>query len=312
MRYAGCSAFPPMAEQKPCVKCERSIDSLARTCVYCNWDQELAPPTAAEAAAAPVYVPPKEHRARNRILAILAFVALIIGAFFVGSMLHGFGPKDGKADAAHPNATGTVATARPSPAHRSDVMLVPVAGGGGEQPADYHVAMTSVPVAATATGATSTAEPADATALPSQQYAAAAARAQTQAAQVVDPRLVRGDALQQRPNPRAGNDGIRPHASAQRDPSMAVAPTTTKPHSEPVPIYQPVPKIRVDRDSTARLYLTVGDDGRVRDIEVVQSVPGEMAKLIGAVQNWRFRPAMQDGEPVTASFTVNITFHANE
>ena len=73
-----------------------------------------------------------------------------------------------------------------------------------------------------------------------------------------------------------------------------------------------MPHIRVDRDATARLYLTVGDDGNVRDIEVVQSVPGEMPKLIAAVQNWRFRPAMQDGQPVTASFTVNITFHANE
>lgn len=314
MRYAGCSGFPLMAEQKPCVKCGRNIDSLARTCVYCNWDQEQPPPTAAETAAAPVYIPPKEHRARNRILAILAFVVLVVGAFFIGSMLHGFEPKDVKTEAVH-GGTSTAATAStaPSSSHRSDVTLVPVAGGGGAQPADYHVAMTSVPVAPTATNPTSSAEPADATALPSQQYAAAAARAQvqSQSTRLVDPRTVRGNVLQPS-NPRAGNDSVRPRTAAPRNPSMAVAQASTRPHSEPVAIYQPLPRIRVDRDSTARLYLTVGDDGKVRDIEVVQSVPGEMAKLIGAVQNWRFRPAIQDGQPVTASFTVNITFHANE
>lgn len=171
--------------------------------------------------------------------------------------------------------------------------------------------MTSVPVVATATSPTTTAEPSDATALPSQQYAAAAARAQAQSARPVDPRTIRGDVLQPSTAP-AKKPRSETKPPAQREPSMAVAQAATRPHSEPVPIYQPVPRIRVDRDSIARLYLTVGDDGRVRDIEVVQSVPGEMPKLIGAVQNWRFRPAMQDGQPVTASFTVNITFHANE
>ena len=120
----------------------------------------------------------------------------------------------------------------------------------------------------------------------------ARAQAATQSSRPVDPRSVRGD-LAQRSVPRAGSDAVRPKA-VQRDPSMAVAQAATRPHSEPVAIYQPVPHIRVDRDSTARLYLTVGDDGNVRDIEVVQSVPGEMPKLIAAVQNWRFRPAMQD------------------
>ena len=219
MRYAGCSGFPLMAEQKPCVRCGRSIDSLARNCVYCNWDQELPPPSAAETAAAPVYIPPKEHRGRNRILAVLAFAGLIIGAFFVGSMLHGFEPKDVKADAAQQTATSATFPSKPVQSHRSDVTLVPVESGG-EQPGNYHGAMTSVPIPATTTNATSSAQTADATALPSQQYAAAAARAQaaTQSSRFLDPRSIRGDATQ-----RVGNDGIRPKATAQRDPSMAVA-----------------------------------------------------------------------------------------
>lgn len=300
-----------MAEQKPCVRCGRSIDSLARTCVYCNWDQELPPPTAEEVAATPAYIPPKEHRGRNRILAIIGFVALILGAFVVGSMLHGFEPKDAKTDTSHQSETARqAASASTAPStHRSDVTLVPVAGG--ESISDDHGAMTSVPVPATASGGTtSTAEPTDATALPSQQYAAAAARAQAQSStHPVDPRSIRGDVLQ---SAAASPEREASRKAPRRDPSMAMAQTATRPHSEPVPVYQPLPRIRVDRDSTARLYLTVGDDGRVKDIEVVQSVPGEMPKLISAVQDWRFRPALQDGQPVTASFTVNITFHANE
>ena len=82
--------------------------------------------------------------------------------------------------------------------------------------------------------------------------------------------------------------------------------------TEPVPEYQPVPDIRVDRDTTARLLVTVGPDGRVKDIEIANSIPGETSKLIQAVQNWRFRPATENGVPVTGRVSVAITIRANE
>ena len=63
---------------------------------------------------------------------------------------------------------------------------------------------------------------------------------------------------------------------------------------------------------TARLSLTVGADGRVKDIAIANSIPGQTPKLIAAVQSWRFRPATQNGVPVEAPFSVDISFHGNE
>ena len=74
---------------------------------------------------------------------------------------------------------------------------------------------------------------------------------------------------------------------------------------------KPLPHISVDHDITARLNLTVSPEGRVTDIDVSETIP-EMAKLIQAVQNWRFRPATENGTPVTARVAVDITFRANE
>jgi len=75
-----------------------------------------------------------------------------------------------------------------------------------------------------------------------------------------------------------------------------------------VAIDQPLPQIRVDRPSSARLLLTIGTDGRVHDISVLQAIPGEIGRVISAVQDWRFRPATQNGQPVTARLSVEIIF----
>ena len=76
-----------------------------------------------------------------------------------------------------------------------------------------------------------------------------------------------------------------------------------------MPVYEPVPSVRVDREQTARLSLTVGTDGRVHDIDVQDAAPGVMGALIGNVQRWRFRPAMEGDTPVTSRFSVEVTFH---
>ena len=63
---------------------------------------------------------------------------------------------------------------------------------------------------------------------------------------------------------------------------------------------------------TARLRLTIGADGRVKGIAIGDAIPGQTPKLIAAVQNWRFRPATENGVPVEAPFAVDISFHGNE
>src|SRR5436305_3348526 len=135
-RYGGCSKRTKenvMAERKPCTRCERPIDANARSCVYCNWDQgETARPVQTAAApAAPAYRPPPDTRMRKRILGAIAFVALVIIAFVVGSLVHGSDPSQAKASQtpAHPAAPAAQAEG----GSRADVTLVPVDGSGSMQ-----------------------------------------------------------------------------------------------------------------------------------------------------------------------------------
>ena len=77
--------------------------------------------------------------------------------------------------------------------------------------------------------------------------------------------------------------------------------------TKPVPQYQPLP--RVNGTGTARLTLIVGTNGRVSDVNIERTLPGgNTPALIRAVQQWRFRPATENGEPVSAPYTVEIQF----
>lgn len=306
-----------MAERKPCVRCERPIDAYARTCVYCNWDQAAAQRAADEPAkpAAPAYVPPRDTRVRNRILGAVAFVSLVVIAFVVGAFVRSSDPSEAKASQTHTAAqTTSAAPAQGEP--NAPVTLVPVDGNGSMQAIETPV--TSAPTQAPSAGSVDVnGDRTDATALPSDAYTAAAARANAErqvrrgTAGPVDPRTITNNntAPVQAPIARPQRRLPPPAATA---PQSAAAPirVAAPPHTEPIPVYQPVPPMRVDRDSTARMYLTVGPDGRVHDIDVIESIPGEMPRLISSVQNWRFKPAMQGGQPITSTFSVDIKVRA--
>ena len=198
-----------MAERKPCIRCERPIDANARSCVYCNWDQGAPKPvaTAAAAQAAPAYVPPRDTRLRNRILGAIAFVALVIIAFVVGSLVHGSDPNEAKASqtpALHPTST---AQAEAGP--RADVTLVPVTGDGSMQ---TEPPITSAPAQPPSAGNVDVnGDRTDATALPSDAYSAAAQRARAErdvrtSNGMIDPRTIPGGVerpVQRAPMPAA-------------------------------------------------------------------------------------------------------------
>jgi len=288
-----------MAERKPCTRCERPIDANARSCVYCNWDQGVPKPAETAAApAAPAYVPPRDTRLRNRILGAIAFAALVVIAFVVGSLVHGSDPNEARASQTplHP-APAVQAEAGP----KADVTLVPVTGDGSMQ---SEPPITSAPAQPLSAGNVDVnGDRTDATALPSDAYSAAAQRARAERDVrtnngMIDPRTVAGSV-----EPRAPRT---PSTAPQRPQPIRVA---SAPHTEPIPLYQPVPPLRVDRPTSARLFLTVGTDGRVHDIDIAQSIPGEMPRLIASVQNWRFKPATQNGQPVTSTFSVDINVH---
>ena len=270
-----------MANRKSCIKCGRNIDESARVCPYCNWYQSQPVP-----AAKPAPVVVEQHasldpRARTGILSALTFGFLMMVAFTIGAFVRGARP----ANAAEPAAN---APAQPASAH-AIVTLVPVTEGVAAGPTESPI--TTVPPQDT----TKTLGPSDATALPSEQYAAAAARLRQQQDQptgsMIDPRSITGGPAYEPPVSRPAH----PRAVTNVD-------------TQPVPVYQPVPDVRVNRVETAQLSLIVGTDGRVHDIDVQRGAPDVMASLISEVQRWRFRPATQNGQPVSARFTVNVTF----
>ncbi|HEX7680687.1 MAG TPA: energy transducer TonB [Thermoanaerobaculia bacterium] len=284
-----------MTDLKPCVRCERPIDAYARTCVYCSWDQ--ATPRPAETAPPMMerpYVPPADNRARNKLFGAAAFVVLVIVAFAVGAYLNREHGDETSSNPAHTTSSA------PGSTPRSTVTLVPVEGGvSSVQP---EAPVTTAPAQTPSAGNVDiNGERADATALPSEAYTAAAQRAKAERAVrtnsgTIDPRTIVG-AVEQRPRRVAPSEQPQPAGAAP-------APST-----QPIPLYQPVPSMNVDRPTSARLFLTVGTDGRVHDINVAQSIPGEMPRLIASVQNWRFKPATQNGEPVTSTFSVDINVH---
>jgi protein TonB len=274
-----------MSDRRTCLRCARAIDASARVCPFCNWDQnETSDVHPKPSNASDFYVPPPDDRVRRKVIGMAAFVILVIAAFVVGAIIHGFEPNEVKAA-----QTRSESSAPTTPSPRASVKLVPVPDSA--LPTTESPFTTVPPPAPAQPGATTTAQPSDATAMPSDQYTAATARARAarqDTSLIVDPRTI-ASSVPSRP---------RPSESHQ----------SSAPQTRPVAIDQPLPHIRVDQPSTARLLLTVGTDGRVHDISVQQAIPDDMGSVISAVQDWRFRPATQNGQPVTARVSVEITF----
>lgn len=279
----------------------------------------MPPPSAEEAAAAPVYIPPRENPWRGRILGGIAFVALIIIAFVVGTFIHGFEPSEVKAAQQKPDQQTASAPVRPP--LRSNVTLVPVSGDGGLAPIEQPIT--------TAPPQTPGQQSSDATAMPESEYAAAAARAKAQQeaeekakTAMVDPRSLTGNAYDASQRSAAAPPQPKQHQPAENPAAVHSTETSTnapmQPESAPPPARtpailesRPLPHISTDHDITARLNLTVGPDGRVTGIDISDPVP-DMGAVISAVQRWHFRPATENGAPVTSRVSVDITFHANE
>ena len=291
-----------MEDKKRCVRCDRAIDAYARICPYCNWDQSEPVPAVTEqpVATAPVYVPPPERTWRSLIKPGIGAVVLLVAAFVVGFFVHGNEPPN---DAPQPiSKEGTAPTPT---APRPDVTLVPVTD---TSPLDQPI--TSAPLPNPAQGVPQEYQRSDATAVSSAEYAQLAERvkAEKKSQALIDPRTLTGAAYAQAPPPRRPAEESDPAmaSSASDEPGRIVIST------RPVPEYQPYPDISVSEASTARLNLTIGPDGRVQEVNVVNGVPGQTARIIETVQRWRFKPATENGQPVTAQFGVDLSFKPDE
>jgi len=294
-----------MSDQKPCIRCSRAIDGWAKICPFCNQDQSVAVPAAAPPVhdASAYYQPPEDNRLRKRLLMGGGGIVTVILAFVIGFLI--LNHKTSKAK--EPQATldmdqpAAAVPARP----KANVELVPT--NEAMSSASLEAPITSAPSATTTDAVANNYQRTDATAVSSDEYAQLAARAKAEKKRMqalVDPRSLAGVAY---------NQGEPPPRRTVPPPMTSAAPPERQRISirtNPVAQYQPLPHIATS--ATARLDLIIGADGRVKDVTVREGVPGETARIIAAVQSWRFRPATENGVPVEAPFRVDISFHGNE
>ena len=56
------------------------------------------------------------------------------------------------------------------------------------------------------------------------------------------------------------------------------------------------------------LEATIGEDGVVRDVRVLRSIPLLDAAAMDAVKQWRFTPTLLNDQPVPVVMTVTVGF----
>jgi TonB family protein len=284
-----------------CVRCHRAIDTWARICPYCNWNQS-APPPVNEIVPEPVanYRPPEETSLRKKLLFAGAGVLLLIAAFGIGVVINKEDAPKVAPQTIEEQAAARTAIGVP---RRADTPLIPTNERGGiEEP------ITSAPATVPADGTTTDSQRTDATAVSAIEYADLAKRAKAEKdrmAAAVDPRSITGSPYAE-PPPRPRRAALPPPQTSAAPDDSGPASAPAVPHTNPVLEYRPLPS--VSGRGTARLTIMVGADGGVREVNVDRAFAGNTAQLVGAVQRWRFRPATENGRPVAAPYTVEISF----
>ena len=320
-----------MSERKPCTRCGRSIDQWSKICPFCNHDQTApVPAVTAQPREVTEYKPPTEFDLKKKAVAGGIGVLALVAAFGVGMLIN----RDGAPDDAPETIEQQIAedqqrAVAAGPVKRADTPLVPTNERGGiEQP------ITSAPVAAPAGSAPNDYARTDATAVSATEYAEMAKRAKQERdrmAALVDPRSLTGPAYAQqtsrpvRPRPAAApQSGMSPPMQGQAPPADMMPPQQQQqqPQQQPPvevrrarnslrtrPVPQSQPLHGITGTGTAKLSLLIGADGRVKEVDIMRPLAGgNTAQLLRSVQQWRFKPATENGEPVAAPYTVEISF----
>lgn len=309
-----------MTDRQPCRRCQRAIDAMAGHCPFCNWDQSQPAPPPEEIVAAPppanVYTPPEEISIRKIVGVAAGIVVMLVVAFLFGMLINRDGAPERAPDPIEEQAAEH--NAKNQKPKRANTPLVPAGEGGIDQ-----TPITSAPVVAPPGQTPDDYQRSDATAVSAEEYAQMARRAEAEKKKkmtvLVDPRSLTGPAYAQgatqypvrRPRPATpmpGDTSTAQETRAQRrDVEAPQARRGSGARTRPVPQYQPLPPVR--GRGSAKFTLLVGSDGRVKDVNIERTmVGGNTPALVGAIQNWRFKPATENGEPVAAPFSVEISF----
>jgi len=114
-------------------------------------------------------------------------------------------------------------------------------------------------------------------------------------------RFIKSAAVSQKPD-----DFVPVAAPTEADPAMNHPPLVVLKFE---PDYLASTARLAKKEGTVLLGLVVGVDGLPRDVKIVSSLDKDLdAKCIQAVQQWRFQPALKDGQPVEAPIKVRIEF----
>lgn len=292
----------PMREEHPCIRCARSIDTWAKICPFCNWNQGVAPPAQdpPKPTAVTDYRPPSEYDLKKKAIFAGAGVLALVAAFAVGMVINQDDAPKTAPKTAEEQLADELQARQTTSVKRADTPLVLVNGPAGiEQP------ITSAPLTAEPGMGSSDYQRSDATAVSATEYAELAKRAKAEKQQTaaVDPRSLTGPAYAEPPRPRRTTPSPTSSASASTD---AATLQRAAGRTRPIPEYQPLPHI--SSAGTARLSLMIGADGRVKQIEIERPLRRNTAQLLSAVQSWRFKPATVNGDPVAAPYSVEISF----
>jgi len=59
---------------------------------------------------------------------------------------------------------------------------------------------------------------------------------------------------------------------------------------------------------TVLLRASVGKDGRIHSLTLISGPKALVDSAIGAVQQWRYRPYLKDGEPVDVNTQIQVNY----
>lgn len=96
------------------------------------------------------------------------------------------------------------------------------------------------------------------------------------------------------------------------DPVIVNARLNTRYADQFQPAYPPG-QLGLEREAEVSVRVLVGADGRVKQIELIDSPHGDFwaATRKQALSKWRFTPAMKDGKPFESWMTLKVRFEIN-
>jgi len=77
--------------------------------------------------------------------------------------------------------------------------------------------------------------------------------------------------------------------------------------ASPPPVYPPIARA-AHVEGVVILEAVVAEDGTVRDVRPLRSIPLLDQAAIDAVKHWRFTPTLLNGEPIAVVMTVTVSF----